>query len=256
MIKAKKSLGQNFLKDVNIQNKIFDITNEFSKLYPTLKGIEIGAGHGDLTHGFVKTFKDLIIYEIDDDIIELLKNKFPNNVIHHQDFMKVIPNLDMYLLVSNLPYYIGSRLIIDLIAYNNFSPFIFIMQKEVAMKLKSQNDLTFFGACISIFYDTKVEFIIPPQAFKPSPKVYSALVTAKPIDTDYNGLESVSILKAMFFKPNKTLFNNLIFGGFLKEDIANIFEKKQLAMNTRVNWNNYKEIFDTLYYELQTCTKK
>jgi 16S rRNA (adenine1518-N6/adenine1519-N6)-dimethyltransferase len=253
IIKAKKSLGQNFLQDPNIKIKIYNTTLGFvDKLdlaYKNYPMIEIGPGLGDLTEEFIKIKQDLTLYEIDDDLIEGLKVKFPKLNVINQDFMKMIPNLEKAILVSNLPYYIGSRLIIDLIAYNKNLPFAFILQREVSNKVKVSEDITFFGAAINLFYTPKVEFVIPPQAFKPSPKVYSALLTAAPKVVKYNGLETVTILKAMFFKPTKTLFNNLIYGGFDREDVKRIFEKHNIEPNTRVRWANYVEIFDILYNE-------
>jgi 16S rRNA (adenine1518-N6/adenine1519-N6)-dimethyltransferase len=246
-IKAKKSLGQNFLKDKHFRLKIANNVKEFYKDYSSLPMIEIGPGHGDLTHEFIKLNKDIVLYEIDKDLIEGLNKQFPETKIINSDFMDEIPNIETSILVSNLPYYIGSRMIVDLIGYNKHFPFAFILQKEVAMKTKDSSDLTFFGAILNIFYDTKVEFIIPPNAFNPAPKVYSALLTGRPKTPKYDGTLAINILKAMFFKPNKTLSNNLKYGLMDPDLIAKIYETYKYDPNTRVNWDNYETIFDQIY---------
>ena len=254
-VTAKKRFGQNFLHDPIYISKIYKASKEVYDNSSKKTLIEIGPGLGDLTREYIKINKDIVLYEIDPDLIPILTEEFPDTIIHNQDFMELIPNLEDCMLVSNLPYYIGSRLIIDLIAYNKTMPFAFILQKEVAFKTKVNEDITFFGAAINLFYNSKVEFTIPPQAFRPAPKIYSALLTATPVITEYSGLETITILKAMFFKPTKTMFNNLIYGGFNKEDVVRIYDKYKFEPNLRVRWENYKYIFDILYKELSSLDK-
>ena len=117
-------------------------------------------------------------------------------------------------------------------------------------KTKKTNDITFFGSIINLFYDSKVEFLIPPSAFYPAPKVYSALLTTRPKDQakkQFEGAKSVYILKKMFFKPNKTLYNNLIFGGLEKVVVDQLFESTNWDKNTRTNWTNYLDNFVNIY---------
>jgi 16S rRNA (adenine1518-N6/adenine1519-N6)-dimethyltransferase len=249
---AKKRFGQNFLHDPIYISKIYQASQEIYDNCKPKSLIEVGPGLGDLTREYIKINKDIVLYEIDPDLIPILQEEFKDTIIHNQDFMELIPNLPDCMLVSNLPYYIGSRLIIDLIAYNKTMPFAFILQKEVAFKIKASEDITFFGAAINLFYSPKVEFTIPPQAFRPAPKVYSALLTATPLNTEYSGLEAITILKAMFFKPTKTMFNNLIYGGIAKEEVVRIYDKYKFDSNLRVRWENYKEVFGILYNELSS----
>ena len=248
--KAKKSLGQNFLHDMQFKLKIRDIVAKNYAEFDNLPLVEIGPGLGDLTEMFIELNKDIELYELDYDLIEHLENKFGGVRIHNKDFMTELPNLKPSYLVSNLPYYIGSRLIIDLIIYNCRYPFSFILQKEVVMKTKKSEKITLFGAMLNYFYDVKIELNIPPSAFKPAPKVLSTLFSAVPKDTSIDGLQAINIFKAMFFKPTKTLYNNLQFGGIEKEDIDKIFEINKWPQNLRINWSNYSDIFDTLYTHL------
>ncbi|MGL4758079.1 MAG: ribosomal RNA small subunit methyltransferase A [Patescibacteria group bacterium] len=247
--KAKKNLGQNFLHDPNIKAKIKKLLEIHyqSQKTPQLPIIEIGPGLGDLSELIEDIPTKITLIEIDDDLIPKLESKFPNIKIINDDFMNLLPNIESSYLFSNLPYYIGSRLIVDLIGYNQRMPFGFILQKEVVFKTKTSSKITFFGAILSLFYDIKIELSIPPSAFRPSPKVYSSLFFGNPKDLDFDGLLSINILKAMFFKPNKILYNNLIFGGFDKEEVENIFKHFEFDKNTRVNWSNYKEIFEKIY---------
>jgi 16S rRNA (adenine1518-N6/adenine1519-N6)-dimethyltransferase len=254
-IRAKKSLGQNFLHDPHFQNKIFEHTKA---LYLDCKiksdkfenVIEIGPGRGDLTVFYQNLNpNNFTLYELDSDLIDNLKENFLTATIFCQDFMEIIPILKPAFLVSNLPYYIGSRLVIDLIKYNKNFPFAFILQKEVSFKTKKIGRPTFFGACVNMFYDTKVELIIPPSAFKPAPKVHSALLIAKPKLVDYDGLKAIKILKAMFFKPNKTLLNNLLNSDLNldKNALELILVGASLDPSSRVSWDNYEQIYHTLY---------
>jgi 16S rRNA (adenine1518-N6/adenine1519-N6)-dimethyltransferase len=253
-LKAKKSLGQNFLHDPHFQNKIFEHTQ---KLFDTTKKentlclevVEIGPGRGDLTKLYqILNPKSFTLYELDSDLMENLSLNFPKANIFCRDFMDVIPSLKECFLVSNLPYYIGSRLIIDLIKYNKNYPFAFILQKEVAYKVKQTDRPTFFGACLNLFYDAKVELVIPPSAFKPAPKVHSALLVAKPKTVTYDGLRAIKILKAMFFKPNKTLLNNLLNSnlGYSKSELEVFLKTANLDPSVRISWPNYEQVYDGL----------
>jgi 16S rRNA (adenine1518-N6/adenine1519-N6)-dimethyltransferase len=247
--RAKKSLGQNFLQDKNIKEKIFEIVANNYEPLNNLKLVEIGPGLGDLTEKFIKISESLEVYEIDEDLIPILEEKFPELIIYHQDFMEALPNLSNVYLVSNLPYYIGSRLIIDLIIYNCRFPFTFILQKEVVMKTKKTEKITLFGAMVNYFYSVKIELNIPPSAFKPAPKVQSALFSGTPKESNIDGTQAINIFKAMFFKPTKTLYNNLQFGGFERDFVDKVFEKYQWGVNLRINWGNYEDIFDKIYIE-------
>jgi 16S rRNA (adenine1518-N6/adenine1519-N6)-dimethyltransferase len=271
-IKAKKSLGQNFLINKHFQEKICEFTHELKKEYPDLNMLEIGPGRGDLTKYYFKIAKDtgckgFDLYEIDIDLIEGLESlkielnsdnsKILDTQIYNVDFMKVIPTLKPTFLVSNLPYYIGSRLIIDLIKYNKNFPFAFILQKEVAYKTskteKSKpSQITLFGAILNLFYDTSLPLIIPPSAFVPAPKVHSALLIGRPkTEKDKvpkDGEKALKILKAMFFKPNKTLLNNLVYGfGISSIEANSMITLAGLDGSVRMNWENYERVFWGLY---------
>jgi 16S rRNA (adenine1518-N6/adenine1519-N6)-dimethyltransferase len=245
--KAKKSLGQNFLQDKNIKQKIFDIVSVNYQDYHDLKLVEIGPGLGDLTEQFLQISNQLEVYEIDADLIPILEERFKDLKIYNVDFMDALANLSPSYLVSNLPYYIGSRLVIDLIIYNCRFPFTFILQKEVVMKTKKSEKITLFGAMVNYFYDVKVELNIPPSAFKPAPKVQSALFSGKPKVNDIDGIQAINIFKAMFFKPTKTLYNNLQFGGFEKDFVDKVFQNNMWDDKLRINWGNYEAIFLAIY---------
>lgn len=245
-IVAKKSLGQNFLHDINFKTKIRDTVKLSYLDHGDLPLLEIGPGVGDLTEMFLEFQPNLKMVELDADLIPILEQKFPKNKIICDDFMNILPNIERSYLVSNLPYYIGSRLVIDLIAYNQRMPFSFILQKEVVLKTKKTSKITFFGGVLNYFYDIKINFTIPPSAFKPAPKVHSALFTGVPKETNIDGIKAINIFKAMFFKPTKSLFNNLIFGGFERGLVKEIFKKNSWDPNLRVRWENYEYIFETI----------
>ena len=293
---AKKKFGQNFLVNQDIKEKILSHTqvqlNELidQGLKNPINIIEIGPGRGDLTKFWsqLKPCNNYTCYEIDKDLDEYLKSLDVD--VEYLDIMDNIFLLNnSSLLVSNLPYYIGSRLLIEIIKNDINTPFAVILQREVVDKVSKNNDVTFFGACLNLFYNTKMQLIIPNNSFVPAPKVQSAFVTGYPKNDMFekyivkNSLvNGVDCLKSMFFKPNKTLLNNLYYGKFgiidgvdiLISDvpIANKNEKKEeiypnkdnlksillslgLDPEVRVSWENYENIFITIYNFVNNINK-
>ena len=135
MIKAKKSLSQNFLKDKNISKKITNL----AKLKDNIV-LEIGPGYGFMTDSIlVKKPKKLYIIEKDKNLITFLKKKYSDNkkiVIIEGDILKL--NLNRFkdlIIISNLPYNISTKVILYLFNFNkNILEMVFMIQKEVAEK--------------------------------------------------------------------------------------------------------------------------
>ena len=177
----KKKYGQNFLIDKNILNKI---ANLIPQNY--LKILEIGPGNGLLTSFIMtKNPENLTIIEIDKDLIEILKNKFLKNnklVIINLDFLKFNLNIQFDLIISNLPYYISSQILVKIIT-SNFRPktMIFMFQKEAANKI-IENKLNSLNSLVKSFYKCKKEFNVSNSCFKPIPKVESSVVTFEKLD--------------------------------------------------------------------------
>ena len=135
MIKAKKSLSQNFLKDKNISKKITNLTQLKNMIV-----LEIGPGYGFMTDNILENKpKKLYIIEKDKSLITFLQKKYSDNkkiIIIEGDILKF--NLNKFknlIIISNLPYNISTRVILYLFTFNkNILEMIFMIQKEVAEK--------------------------------------------------------------------------------------------------------------------------
>ena len=149
-IKAKKSLGQNFLIDDNILSKIIEI-GQISKNDIVL---EIGPGTGNLTEKIIKKNpKKFFVVEKDENLSNLLKEKFGNKInIINNDILKCYNDFlfDTPVKVfGNLPYNISTKILISMIKINNlenfFKKFIFIFQKEVADRIVANENTKNYG---------------------------------------------------------------------------------------------------------------
>ena len=157
MLIPKKSLGQNYLLDRNIAKKII---NSINILNQTI--IEIGPGMGNITDEIIiKNPKKLIIIEKDYKLYELLLKKYTNlkklNILNIDAFDYDYSIHKRVKIISNLPYNIGTKLIIKLLCNHNiFSEMLFMIQKEVAQKMyhnknNKNNKLKFFVEATSNF---------------------------------------------------------------------------------------------------------
>ncbi len=213
----KKSLGQHFLKNKNILEKISTI-----KKIKDRSIIEIGPGQGALTKVLLdKKPKKLIVIEKDKSLKPFLfqiKGKYSNNfIIINDDALKIDYqkfNLKQIIVIANLPYNIATTLIIKLIQYFHIiDSMILMVQKEVADRLSAEVSSSSYGrisVLIQIHASIKKEFDVSSDNFYPKPKVESSVIVIKPnknIKIDYKKLDK--ILKLSFQKRRKTIKNNL-----------------------------------------------
>ena len=186
---AKKSLGQNFLIDKNIINKILNLS--------TIKGrdiIEIGPGKGALTDEIIKRKPARIsLIEKDNNLYKFLNDKYKNikNIkIYNEDILKF--PLEKYVknkttILGNLPYNISSQILVKILRFNEwppkFSNLIFMFQKELGEKIASKYPSNRYGR-LSILSSLKLKidqsFLISPSCFSPRPKVTSMIIHFKP----------------------------------------------------------------------------
>ena len=188
MIKAKKSLGQNFLIDKNILKKIASLIEINDKSI-----LEVGPGTGNLTSYILKKNpKKLLVVEKDKNLVNLLKKKFEDKIIIiNDDILKVNEkSLDNERLIvfGNLPYNISTEIlakwILNLENKNFwFNALILMFQKEVADRIVSKFNSSKYGR-LSILANWKLEIDkicdIKPGSFSPKPKVDSSLLFFKP----------------------------------------------------------------------------
>ena len=224
MIKAKKSLGQNFLVDKNILEKITNITNIENKLI-----LEIGPGTGNLTSYILKKNpKKIFVIEKDNKLTLELINKFNNQLtIINNDVLKIDETQlfnEKVIVFGNLPYNISteilSKWIINLKNNFWFDCLILMFQKEVADRIIAEYNTSNYGR-LSIISNWKLNvkklFDVKPEAFFPKPKIESSLLYFYPkkkfikINNPKN-LEKVTRVffnqrRKMLKKPFNQLFN-------------------------------------------------
>ena len=224
MIIAKKSLGQNFLIDKNILERITNTAPIENKTV-----LEIGPGTGNLTSYILKKKpKKFFVIEKDNDLSINLKNRFDNQIkIINEDVLNVNEtniSEDKMTVFGNLPYNISteilSKWIINLKDNFWFECLILMFQKEVADRIIAESNTSMYGRLSIISnWKLKIEKIcdISPEAFKPKPKIESSLLLFYPRENfvkikDPNNLEKVTRIffnqrRKMLKKPFNQLFN-------------------------------------------------
>ena len=241
MIKAKKSLGQNFLIDENILEKIASVTEIKDQVV-----LEVGPGTGNLTSYILqKKPKKFFVVEKDENLILRLNEKFSDNInIINNDILKVnekkLAN-DKIVVFGNLPYNISTEILCKWILnldkeYFWFDCLVLMFQKEVADRIISKFNSSLYGR-LSILanWKLKIEKIcdIKPTSFSPKPKIDSSLLFFTPKKKFPIFKESVSLEKItrLFFNHRRKMIRkpyNQIFDGN-KE----IIDKFKLDLNLR-----------------------
>jgi 16S rRNA (adenine1518-N6/adenine1519-N6)-dimethyltransferase len=217
-LKAKKHLGQHFLTDRQVIDKIIE-TIQFN--CPKHEAIlEVGPGQGVLSFELEKFYENYKAVELDVDMIDILKNKINQEKLLHIDFLKTnlfeIFDNKSFNLVGNFPYNISSQIIFKMIENKNLIPLMIGMfQKEVAERICStqggkKNGILSLNA--QAFYDAEVLFHIGPEAFDPPPKVNSSVIILRRRDKKQLGCDEKmyrKILKAAFQQRRKKMRNTL-----------------------------------------------
>jgi 16S rRNA (adenine1518-N6/adenine1519-N6)-dimethyltransferase len=259
LVTPKRKFGQNFLINVGVKQKVFHHVDEILSRYPTYNVVEVGPGQGDLTEYLVTTGRKITTIEIDPEANDVVAKRFTANPNFNGILADALEEISQNkfglfegenILISNLPYNIGSRLLVELAIYYPQTPFLVILQNEVGRKPLPQSDFTLLGGWINLFWDFKYLFKISPGSFYPAPKVFSALVTGYPILDHSNQTKRQKLLelfKKLNANPNKTLANNLLNIPFTKSQISDFYTKSKLDSKTRLSWANYKEILELVY---------
>lgn len=238
----KKSLGQNFMKDENVINKIVDS----AKLDKDTLMIEIGPGAGSLSKKTVPLAGFSILYEIDTrlkDILESNLSEYDNKKIIFGDFLAqdvasdiVLYNYKKVYVVANLPYYITTPIITKLM--NEILPdkIIILIQDEVANRLSAKvgtKDYGMISVLLGSRYDIKKLFKVSRNCFVPVPNVDSAVISlekhSKYDIKDTNKFEK--LIKDSFKYKRKNLRNNL--KEYDLNLIENILNKNNYSLSDR-----------------------
>ena len=253
MIKAKKSLGQNFLIDHNILKKITELTSLENKFI-----LEVGPGTGNLTSYILKKKpKKFIVIEKDKNLASNLAHNFKEKIeIVNKDILEVDEkkiNIEKLIVFGNLPYNISTEILCKWVLNldnNNFwfTCLILMFQKEVADRIISDFNTSKYGR-LSIISNWKldVEKIcdIKPNSFLPKPKVDSSLLLFKPKKNfcEINNPKNLEKITRVFFNQRRKMIKkpfNQLFNGDLE-----IIQKLKIDLSLRPQNLN----FDT-YYKL------
>ena len=205
-VRAKKSLGQHFLKDEGIARRIAD-SLELSERTPVL---EIGPGMGVLTKYLINNPNaDFTVVEIDKESVAYLNEHYPELRVIDGDFLKmrldqVYP--DGLCVIGNFPYNISSQIFFKVLEYRDLVPQVIgMIQKEVAERLAEPPGSRTYGilsVLLQAYYDIEYLFTVDENVFAPPPKVKSAVIRLK-----RNSRKSLDCDEKLFFTVVKTAFN-------------------------------------------------
>jgi len=242
----KKKLGQNFLRNAEISEKII----ELSKFENDIDIIEIGPGDGALTDILVEKYKNLCLLEYDSDLIVPLKNRYKKyniNIINDDARTYKINTKSSVNVIGNLPYYASNIIIRNFMAQYKVKSMVFTVQKEVGEQIVAgPGKKSFLSLFIQSFCDVEKLLIIKNKEFYPIPKVDSMTVKITPrnnkIDNEY-----VDFLKKGFSNPRKKISNSLSMGLKLNSnEVKTLLNLSNVEENLRpqhLNLDEWKLLF-------------
>jgi 16S rRNA (adenine1518-N6/adenine1519-N6)-dimethyltransferase len=241
-IKAKKSLGQNFLHKESILKQIVslgEVTEDDTVL-------EVGPGLGALTEKILEKSKKVIAIEKDDDLIPVLNSKFADHIKNESlniingdvlniDISKL--NIKDYKIIANIPYYITGE-IIRFFLENKIKPktIVFLVQREVAKRITDKEKESILSLSVKLYGNPKYEETVSKRYFKPIPKVDSAILSIKDIKSKLKSKNDeilfFKIIKEAFKSKRKQTLNNLE-SIFNRRVLESFFEEKNIRKDIR-----------------------
>jgi 16S rRNA (adenine1518-N6/adenine1519-N6)-dimethyltransferase len=243
-MRPKQSLGQNFLVDDNISRKIVQSLS----LKADDVVLEIGPGHGALTQHLAGTVRHLIAVEIDQRVVENLRERFDSRqtTILHEDFLNI--RLDEWQkkyktplrVVGNIPYHLTSPILFKIFEERTaVCDCTLMMQKEVARRLIQKPGTKEYGilSVFTQFYGVpKLLFTVSPNCFYPKPKVTSAIVQIRMHDKlpfRVNEKRFKEVVKTAFGKRRKTLRNSLKYLPYEQEQVEQVLKNFDFPLDKR-----------------------
>ena len=256
----KKKFGQNFIVDENIINSII----EKSEIDKDALVIEVGPGAGSLTYKLGKSAKNVLCYEIDTtlkDVLESNIGELDNVEVIYEDFLKVnvLEGIKKYeykklYLVANLPYYITTPIIIKIVEDNiPVNKMVVMVQKEVGDRFKATPGNKEYGSLsvfLNYYFDTRKLMDVSANVFIPKPNVDSIIVEFKKKDNIIEVKDKelfFKLIRDSFTQKRKTLRNNL--KGYDLEKIEQVLNKYNMDLSVRaeqISLEIFIEIANTL----------
>jgi 16S rRNA (adenine1518-N6/adenine1519-N6)-dimethyltransferase len=217
-VKPKKFLGQHFLKDLQIAQRIADTVD----VMPELPVLEVGPGMGVLTQYLAKKGRPLKVVEVDYESVDYLNRTFPelSDNILEEDFLKMdlvkLFGNKPFVLTGNYPYNISSQIFFKMLDNKDLIPCCTgMIQKEVAERIASGPGCKAYGilsVLLQAWYHVDYLFTVEPNVFNPPPKVKSAVIRMTRNDTKELGCDEVlfkRVIKTTFNQRRKTLRNSI-----------------------------------------------
>ena len=232
----KKRFGQHFLSDPSILGRIVALAH----IHASETVVEIGAGAGALTSELAKTGAQVIAIEIDHDLIPSLHASMPPNVeVIEGDALLVDWPADKFHVVGNLPYNVATPLLKRFIEHREHIRDVTIMvQKEVAERLIAEPSTREYGplsVLVQYYAVVKYGFTVPPGAFKPKPKVDSAVIRLEWKPDVPAATQFTDFVHHSFASRRKKLVNNLLpmFGSLGRDEILRRLIEAGIRENAR-----------------------
>jgi len=251
----KKSLGQNFLIDKNIVNKIINIL----QIKKDENILEIGPGYGILTNKILETHpKKFIAIEKDKKLVEILKKKIINdkkiNIINDDIFNHIKKNTfgKNIIVLGNLPYNISTQILASLVLLKKWPPWykilVFMFQKEVADRIIAKKNSSNFGR-LSVLcnwrLDIKKHFDVSFNCFYPKPKINSTVLSFRPKMVKYyiKNPKNLEMITRVLFNNRRKMINK----NFLKlfNNDQSVAKELQLNLNLRP-----AELSNEMFYKI------
>jgi len=259
-VRPKKSLGQHFLKDLAVAERIAGVLSPF----PDLPVLEVGPGTGVLTQFLLKNNPDLTVVELDKESVTYLNNHYPElkGRIIEADFLKLDLNTlfpDSFCVIGNYPYNISSQIFFKVLDYKDKIPCCAgMLQKEMAERMASKPGKKAYGiisVLLQAWYNIDYLFTVEPVVFDPPPKVKSAVIritrnARSALDCDESLFKTV--VKTAFNQRRKTLRNSLkaLLGNDNAVSSLPIFDRRpeQLSVEEFIELTNRIAKLQAVYF--------
>ncbi|WP_172645601.1 16S rRNA (adenine(1518)-N(6)/adenine(1519)-N(6))-dimethyltransferase RsmA [Domibacillus tundrae] len=249
----KKSLGQNFLIDSNILQRI----TETAELTKETGVIEIGPGIGALTEHLARSAGKVVAFEIDQRLLPILDETlapYDNVKIINEDVLKAdmktvveqeFAQFDRLMVVANLPYYVTTPIIMKLLEDKiPVTGFVVMLQKEVGARISAKPSTKEYGSlsiAVQYYTEASIAFIVPKTVFMPPPNVDSAIIKLDVRDEPAVSVDDedffFKVTRTSFAQRRKTILNNLVNGlpggKEKKEDITTALEEAGIEPSRR-----------------------
>lgn len=256
--RPRKSWGQNFLIDHNIQRKILDA----AEIRPGERVVEIGPGRGILTKGLLERGAEVIAIEIDPLLVGTLRQEILSDRLDLiqgdalQYLYQQIPS--PYKVIANLPYYIATPLLFRLLEERHrISRMVLMVQREVAERLVSPVGGKNYGVLsvlVQLYADVRIAFHVSKSCFRPRPDVESSVIVLTPLSAPRVSVRDEAffarVVRGAFGHRRKRLSNALADAGFSRAEVEAVLQKIGIDPARRgetLSLGEFAALADTLF---------